>query len=123
MIMVLLLTICEVISITAQLCLKIGVERVKPALRSPWTAWRAAASPLLWTGAGLYGVGTVLWIRILSTADLSFAYPFAALAYVGGVLSSQWLLREKVSATRWLGVGLILLGLIFVATSGASTAR
>lgn len=119
----LLLAACQVISVTAQLCLKTGVARTRGALLSNRTAWRAALQPLLWTGAGLYAAATVLWVRILATTDLSYAYPFAAVSYVGGVLASQRLLREKVGAERWAGVGLILLGLVFVAFGGASTGR
>lgn len=119
---ILLLAACQVISVTAQLCLKAGVGRTRGALTSPRTAWKAALQPLIWTGAGLYAGGTVLWVRILATTDLSFAYPFAAISYVGGVLMSQVLLKERVTAARWAGVGLILLGLLFVAASGAETA-
>ena len=56
-------------------------------------------------------------------ADLSFAYPFAAVAYTGGVLASQWMLKEKVTLLRWAGVGLIFLGLVFIALSGVSTTK
>jgi drug/metabolite transporter (DMT)-like permease len=75
----------------------------------------------LWAGCILYGFGTVAWLKILTVADLSFAYPFAAVAYTGGVLAGQKMLHERVTWLRWAGVGLIFLGLIFIATSGIST--
>ena len=121
MTLTLLLTLCAVMSIVAQVCLKLGAERIRGALSSPLTAWRAFLQPLIWCGGGLYAGGTVLWIQVLTQADLSFAYPFAALSYAGGVLTSQWLLKEKVSALRWTGLAIIVCGVILVATSGAQT--
>ena len=117
-----LLMINEVMSITAQLCLKLGMKDAA-ALMRPSKAWKLALRPLLWFGGFMYVLATFLWLKILSQADLSFAYPFAALAYAGGVLASQWVLKEKVTATRWAGVALILVGLIFVASSGARSAK
>ena len=118
-----LLILCDVISIIAQIFLKLGVGKTGKALHSLSTVWRAAGQPLIWLGASLYAAGVVLWIRVLTLADLSFAYPFAALAYAGGVLTSQWLLKEQVSPARWKGLGLIILGVMFVALSGAVSTR
>ncbi len=73
-------------------------------------------------GGSLYAVGTVLWVRVLTTTDLSFAYPFAAIGYAGGVLLSQVLLREHVPPSRWAGLGLIAVGIILVALSASSPA-
>lgn len=116
-----LLLLCSILSVIAQLCLKLGAGKIRRHFSSPATAWRAAFEPMLWCGGGLYAGGTVLWIRVLTVADLSFAYPFAALSYAGGVLTSQWLLKERVSPLRWIGLALIVLGVIMVATSGAQT--
>ena len=119
MMLVVLLVCCQVISITAQMCLKVAAGRAaavihKSPLKIPLIPW-------LWVGTALYGVGTILWLKILTTVDLSFAYPFAAVAYTGGVLAGQKMLKEKVTPLRWFGVFLILVGLIFIATSGTST--
>ncbi len=117
MMLVLLLLGCNLISITAQVCLKLGVGRAGTDLR------KAAVQPLVWIGASLYGGGTILWIKVLTQADLSFAYPFAATSYAGGILVSQWLLRERVPAARWGGLALIAAGVVGVALSGSSTVR
>jgi len=117
MALIILLLACNLISIAAQVCLKLGVGRAGPRLV------RAALQPLVWTGACLYAVGTVLWIKVLTSTDLSFAYPFAATAYAGGILVSQWLLRERVPLARWGGLALIAAGVFCVALSGSSTAH
>lgn len=112
---------CQLISISAQLCLKIGAGKAAQVIRR--NPFRIFLITQLWAGTALYGIGTVLWLKILTTVDLSFAYPFAAIAYTGGVLAGQKMLGEKVTLTRWFGVLLILVGLIFIATSGVSTAK
>ncbi len=117
----LLLLLCQIFAVAGQLCLKVGAGRARSALASPGTAWRAALQPLLWCGGGLYAAGTILWVKVLTMADLSFAYPFAALSYAGGVIASQWLLRERVPPLRWAGLGLLVIGVIFVASSGPTS--
>ena len=116
-----LILLCQVMSIAAQLALKLGMRDPGELARSPAAALRIVLRPWLWTGCLLYLFGMVLWFKVLSQADLSFAYPFGALAFVGVVLSSQWFLHERVSLRRWAGVFVILLGLAFVISSGSST--
>ncbi len=115
-----LLLLCNAISVAAQTCLKIGVGRVGPALHRVSGLFTAIRQPLIWLGAGLYAVGTVFWVRILTTTDLSYAYPFAAISYAAGVLVSQWLLKEKVPPSRWAGLAIIAAGICCVALSAAT---
>jgi len=117
-----LILLCQVMSIAAQLALKLGMRNPEEFRRSRLAVLRIVLRPWLWFGCGLYLFGMVLWFKVLSQADLSFAYPFGALAFVGVVLSSQWVLHERVSFRRWAGVFVILLGLVFVISSGSSTA-
>lgn len=118
-----LILLCQVMSIAAQLALKLGMRNPAELRASPFAPLRIVLRPWLWTGCLIYLFGMVLWFKVLSQADLSFAYPFGALAFVGVVLSSQWLLHERVSFRRWAGVFIILLGLAFVISSGSSTSH
>lgn len=72
-------------------------------------------SPFIWGGLFIYVLATVLWFYILSRGKLSVVYPLQSLAYVLGVLASLLIFREAVPLTRWVGVGLIVLGAFFVA--------
>jgi len=65
----------------------------------------------------LYGVATLLWITVLSRSALSYAYPLLGLGYVLVVLVSAGVLHEPVSVQRWVGVLLVALGFVVVATS------
>lgn len=74
-------------------------------------------SPLVLLGLGLYGVGALAWIAVLSRLNLSLAYPFLALNFVLIVMVSRFVLGESVPTLRWLGVGVICLGILLVARS------
>lgn len=57
-------------------------------------------------------LGTLSWIVALSRADLSFAYPFYGLAIVLVLALSGLLLGEKVPLIRWVGVGIVVVGIV-----------
>jgi drug/metabolite transporter (DMT)-like permease len=49
--------------------------------------------------------------------DVSVVIPVMGLCYVGTAILGKWLLGEPVNATRWLGIFLIVLGVVFIARS------
>ena len=69
------------------------------------------------TALAMYGVATLLWITALSRAALSYVYPMLGLGYVLVVIVSAMLLHEAIPIQRWIGVLLVALGFIVVATS------
>ncbi len=104
--------LCDVIG---QTCFKRGVGRGG----APTGGARAFLRSLLgspWVGLGVavYGLEFVLWFAALSRAPLSFAFPVAALSYVGVVLASRFVLHERVSLRRWLGTAAIVIGVVLV---------
>jgi drug/metabolite transporter (DMT)-like permease len=78
------------------------------AVRNGWV-W--LAMPLL--AASFYSL-----LILLSWAPLSVVIPASAFNYVVGTLGAKYLLKEQVSARRWMGVGLVFLGVILVLTTG-----
>ena len=74
-------------------------------------------SPSIISGLFVYVVATFLWFYIISIAKdkFSMVYPFGSLAYVFGVIIAIIIFKETVPSTRWIGVGFIILGLIFIA--------
>ena len=107
----------------AQLLLKSGAGAVGPI--GSWPALRGAA-PALATHPGVlgglvcYAVSVVVWIVALSRVDVSVAYPLLSVGYVVNALLAMALFGEVVSAQRWLGIAVILVGVTLVARSGAS---
>lgn len=107
-------------SVIAQTIIKIGVtqseQRVNVGLLE--LVLIILRSPLIMGGLLLYGLGALSWIAVLRRLDLSFAYPFLALNFVLITLTSQFALGETVPLSRWIGVGVICIGIVLVARSG-----
>ncbi|MCC6167820.1 MAG: multidrug resistance protein [Caldilineaceae bacterium] len=76
-------------------------------------------SPLVLLGLLLYGVGALAWIAVLARLDLSMAYPFLALNFVLVTLVSRLVLGETVPAMRWMGILVIVSGILLVARSNS----
>ena len=75
-------------------------------------------SPFIALGVLVYALEFVFWFGALTLAPLSLAIPFAALSYCGVVLASRLILREHVSARRWLGAVVIAAGVAIVSVPG-----
>ena len=76
-----------------------------------------ATSPWVVGGLVIYGCGTLCWIIALSRLELSFAYPFSMLSYIGIVIGSYLLFKEQISRMRLVGIGVVLLGLLVISQS------
>jgi ceramide glucosyltransferase len=64
----------------------------------------------LWIAVALMAASFYGFLTMLSWYPVSFVVPATSLAYVAGALGAKFLLRERLSATRWAGVGFISLG-------------
>lgn len=78
---------------------------------------RRCASPWVLAWALCFVVATVLWIAALSHLAISYAYPLLGSGYVLVVLLAGLLLKEKITARRWLAVAMIAAGAMIVARS------
>jgi multidrug transporter EmrE-like cation transporter len=105
----------------AQLLLKAGtnVMGVITLTRDNWpeTLARMATQGYFITGVIFYGVSLVVWILGLSRVPVSIAYPMLSLGYVINAIAAHYLFGEAVTATRWLGIGFVILGVWLVARS------
>ncbi len=78
---------------------------------------RTMTRPLIIVGLLMYATSALLWIIVLSKADVSYAYPFLSLGYVLVTFLSYVLLKEKVNKLRIVGVCVIIIGVIIVGVS------
>ena len=69
---------------------------------------------LLFTALAIYGVTTLAWIWVLQKLELGKIYPLMALAFVLVPLGSYFVLGERFHSQYFLGVALILVGIIIV---------
>ncbi len=77
----------------------------------------ALHNPAVTRGLVLYALSSVVWIGVLSRLELAVAYPLSASGYAF-IVALTFLAGEPVSATRWFGVGLIVLGVMLVGWLG-----
>jgi multidrug transporter EmrE-like cation transporter len=73
---------------------------------------RLIFNPVVFSGLVLYVVSTILWLAALSKTTLSFAYPFTALTFILVMLSSRMVFLESIPPLRYLGIGLIVAGIL-----------
>ena len=79
---------------------------------------KAARNGWVWFALPLLAASFYSLLILLSWAPLSVVIPASAFNYVVGTLGAKYLLKEQVSARRWMGVGLVFFGVILVLTTG-----
>lgn len=107
--------ICDTVS---QLILKsainsqdLHVSGIKKAL---YLVWKLLKIPRVWLGFLLSGVSLVLWLIVLSKADLNLAFSLDSMRYILIALASMIFLKEKVDIGRWSGIICVVCGIILV---------
>ena len=74
-----------------------------------------ARSRQLAAAIALLAVSFFAFLALLAIADMSFAVPATAATFVLETLVARWVLRERVSARRWLGAVLVTCGVVLIA--------
>jgi drug/metabolite transporter (DMT)-like permease len=72
-------------------------------------------NPFLILALFIYGLGTIVWIYLLKSVPLSFAYPFMALTFVLVPLLAWYFLGEPLTMRKGLGTLLVMAGLVVIA--------
>lgn len=109
------------LNVAAQLSLKVGMERIG-GFSFSWNnlapiGWQVLTSPWIISGLMIYVVSMVVWLMVLSRAEVSLVYPLTSLGYVFTVLVAYLFLGEHVSIIRIFGVVIIILGVFVLAKS------
>ncbi|MCA1379006.1 EamA family transporter [Bradyrhizobium sp. IC4060] len=68
----------------------------------------------LCAGLACYAIGIFLWLAVLSSNEVSVAYPMLAMGYVIAVVFSSLLLGETLPLARVVGIGLICVGVLLI---------
>ena len=116
-----LILLSVALSSGSQIILKKGMiaERMQTSLASgdvPTILLTVLTSPLIVGGLFCFGLSAIVWLFVLSRAPLSSAYPFVALGIGVTVIAGLTLFGEAISANGAVGVGLIVLGILLVAS-------
>jgi len=64
-----------------------------------------------------YGVSTIIYLFVLSRVHLSWAYSLGGMSYVFAAIFAAAILTENVPILRWVGVGVIVVGVALIGIS------
>ena len=108
-----------------QFLLKAGMDKVGPIsadrVRKPVElVMTVIRTPQVIVGLGVFVISAVFWLIVLSRLPLSTAYPFAGLTYLLTALIARFGLHESVPGMRWVGILLIVGGIIVVSRTAPS---
>ncbi len=76
-----------------------------------------ATSPQILLGVFFEALFFVCLLILMSKSDISFLWPLTGLSFVFATFAAIWFLGESVSAVRWAGVILIVVGAAFISYS------
>jgi undecaprenyl phosphate-alpha-L-ara4N flippase subunit ArnE len=116
-----MLVAAMVVESFAQMALKIGASGGPRSLVPPYRDFpsrcRCSASARAWIVAGVlgYGLEICFYTLALNCLEVTVAFPLGSLCFVGVAILSKLFLGEAVGRVRWLGIGCILAGTVFLA--------
>lgn len=113
---ILLIFFVLIFALSGQVLMKKGMNRIGPiTFDQPAKLLQIAMEPLVIGGVLLMVLGALVWLVILSQADLSYALPlFGGLAYLVLPVISWIFLGEPMTLSRLLGILLISSGVFLV---------
>jgi multidrug transporter EmrE-like cation transporter len=119
---VLILILLDVfLNVTGQLSLKYGMAKIGNFSLSlstlPPVFIKAATNIYVLLGLLCYGLGFMVWLIVLSKAEVSYAYPLISLGYVFTAILARALFGEAVGLTRMAGIVITCLGVFLIARS------
>jgi multidrug transporter EmrE-like cation transporter len=100
------------ISTVCGVCGQLALKRGMGGMSGGSMLLRMATSPWVVGGLLVYGTGVIFWLLALSQFELSYVYPFASLSYIGIILGSYFIFKERINALRIVGIAVIILGVI-----------
>jgi len=109
-------------AVTGQLLLKTTVLRLDGVdfMKGPFAATfvKLITSPLFLFAMFIYATSMILYLMAISTIDISMGFPMVSLNYAIILVCSKMFFKENVTPLRWMGVLLIITGVVLVSRSG-----
>jgi uncharacterized membrane protein len=124
LLVVLLMVVC---ANAGDLMLKRGMLQIGAVQISSLGIWQALLSTThngtIWLGI-LFLIGfTLCYMTAVSWADYSYVMPAGAFGYAVQTTLAVVILHEAVNAQRWIGVTLIVVGVLLVGQTHPSTTK
>jgi drug/metabolite transporter (DMT)-like permease len=110
------LTLSVVCVFVSELLLKRGATDVaEPHSAWSWIGVNGLASPLVWWAILLIVASFISWLYVLRYIPLVIAFPLSRVVDILVPLGCWIFLGEAISALRWCGIALVVIGLALVA--------
>jgi len=106
----LLLTAC-LLTCLGQVAQKFAVESWR-GVASSWAD--KLRSPWLWLALVSLGAGLLVWLLVLQRLEVGIAYPMLSLNFVLITLIARFIFREPIDRRHWLGVALVIGGVVLL---------
>ncbi len=104
----------------AEIFLKLGAEAsADPESACAWTGLTGLRSGWVWWGILASVVSLFNWLATIRQLPLNSAFPIGNAVHILVPLSSWIFLGEAILPKRWMGIALVLVGLIIVAQPAA----
>ncbi len=110
----LILMLVVVLGTLGQLSLKYAFQGSTPLGDASKSQRNILSSPYFWIWFFSYVVVTILWLFVLRTIPLSQAFPALGLTFALVPLASYYFLKENVVSSQWLGIVIIVAGVVLV---------
>jgi len=112
-----LILICVIIGVFGQLFMKRGMNSIGNIdlneLFSP-RIFSIVFQRYVFLGIVLYILASIIWLAVLSKAELSFAYPLIGIGYIFTSVLAWLFFGEKLTLIRFLGILLICGGVYLI---------
>ena len=113
---VFLVLLCTLLTSSAQIFYKKGAAKLVPDI------FRIITNYDIVIGIILYGLGAVVLITAFKGGDLTILYPIVATSYIWVSILSTYFFNETMNIHKWLGVVVIMIGVIFVGLASKDSA-
>jgi drug/metabolite transporter (DMT)-like permease len=111
---IILVLVGSVIGSLGAIFLKSGAQTLKRHWASIVFNWRLAV------GIVTYLLSSVLFVKGMSNGELSVLFPMVSVGYICTLLWSHLFFQERVTKAKLAGVGLILVGIVFLGFGNAA---
>ena len=109
-----LVLVGSVIGSLGSIFLKSGANALTRNWKTVACNWR------LVVGVVTYLLSSVLFVKGMSNGELSVLFPMVSLGYICTLLWSHLFFQERITRAKLAGVGLILIGIVFLGFGNAA---
>ncbi len=103
------------VAVACVICIAAGQILFKmsaASLQKTGSLFDPSTALVLFCALSLYGATTLAWIWVLQKIELGRVYPLMAMAFVLVPLGSHWFFGERFQPQYFVGVGLIMAGIV-----------